>query len=287
MAPSGGAGRSLQISSIGLFVYRHQLRAGLLAGFEEPLGAFRRMQPGIVAEPRSGCEILFDPGGWRRVDDIDQREDRGVGLFARLQGVAAIREQNGLVGQHDQEAGRAGKAGQPGQPFLAVGQIFVLVLVGARHDEAGQLAARQLLAERAESGRQRHAAFGFFERLEMGFEHRRDQSLDVQAHIVNAIAPRFGIIHALQLVLSCARSDGTVCHAWPFGTYEYLEEFQECFNSTKRGCTMPAFTFEKISPPENRRARSPLSQTRSSAASSSRCSIVSRSPRQAIIGEGR
>jgi hypothetical protein len=27
---------------------------------------------------------------------------------------------------------------------------------------------------------------------------------------------------------------------------------QECFNSTKRGCTMPAFTFEKISPPENR-----------------------------------
>jgi hypothetical protein len=25
---------------------------------------------------------------------------------------------------------------------------------------------------------------------------------------------------------------------------------QECFNSTKRGYTMPAFTFEKISPPE-------------------------------------
>jgi hypothetical protein len=27
---------------------------------------------------------------------------------------------------------------------------------------------------------------------------------------------------------------------------------QECFNSTKRGYTMPAFTFEKISPPANR-----------------------------------
>jgi hypothetical protein len=27
------------------------------------------------------------------------------------------------------------------------------------------------------------------------------------------------------------------------------EEFQECFNSTTRGYTMPAFTFEKISPP--------------------------------------
>jgi hypothetical protein len=26
-------------------------------------------------------------------------------------------------------------------------------------------------------------------------------------------------------------------------------EFQECFNSTVRGYTVPAFTFEKISPP--------------------------------------
>jgi len=27
--------------------------------------------------------------------------------------------------------------------------------------------------------------------------------------------------------------------------------FKECFNSTKRGYTVPAFTFEKISPPDN------------------------------------
>src|ERR1700690_4304747 len=32
----------------------------------------------------------------------------------------------------------------------------------------------------------------------------------------------------------------------------YLGEFQECFNSTTRGYTMPAFTFEKISPPIRR-----------------------------------
>src|SRR5713101_8513896 len=31
-----------------------------------------------------------------------------------------------------------------------------------------------------------------------------------------------------------------------------LGEFQECFNSTARGYTMPAFTFEKISPPTRR-----------------------------------
>jgi hypothetical protein len=28
-----------------------------------------------------------------------------------------------------------------------------------------------------------------------------------------------------------------------------IQEAKECFNSTKRGYTMPAFTFEKISPP--------------------------------------
>jgi hypothetical protein len=31
-----------------------------------------------------------------------------------------------------------------------------------------------------------------------------------------------------------------------------IQEAKECFNSTKRGYTMPAFTFEKISPPAER-----------------------------------
>jgi hypothetical protein len=38
----------------------------------------------------------------------------------------------------------------------------------------------------------------------------------------------------------------------------YLGEFQECFNSTTRGCTMPAFTFEKISPPVRRGPLPPI-----------------------------
>jgi hypothetical protein len=33
---------------------------------------------------------------------------------------------------------------------------------------------------------------------------------------------------------------------------------QECFNSTKRGYTMPAFTFEKISPPADRGPITPV-----------------------------
>ena len=50
---------------------------------------------------------------------------------------------------------------------------------------------------------------------------------------------------------ACLRRDGTIsCHQRL--AQRYLGEFQECFNSTKRGITMPAFTFEKISPPVRR-----------------------------------
>lgn len=40
----------------------------------------------------------------------------------------------------------------------------------------------------------------------------------------------------------------------------YLGEFQECFNSTTRGYTMPAFTFEKISPPLRRGPIPPIAK---------------------------
>ena len=50
---------------------------------------------------------------------------------------------------------------------------------------------------------------------------------------------------------ACLRRDGMIC--WHQNLFQrYLGEFQECFNSTKRGITMPAFTFEKISPPVRR-----------------------------------
>jgi hypothetical protein len=37
-------------------------------------------------------------------------------------------------------------------------------------------------------------------------------------------------------------------------------EFQECFNSTKRGYTMPVFSFEKISPPVRRGPIPPIAK---------------------------
>src|SRR5258708_14467356 len=52
-------------------------------------------------------------------------------------------------------------------------------------------------------------------------------------------------------MFACTRRVGTICHHGQFVQRD-LEEFQECFNSTTRGYTMPAFSFEKISPPIRR-----------------------------------
>ncbi len=55
-----------------------------------------------------------------------------------MQGIAAIGEKNGAVHEDDRRAGRTGKAGDPGQALIGVRQVFVLVLVLVRDDEAVQ-----------------------------------------------------------------------------------------------------------------------------------------------------
>ena len=80
-------------------------------------------------------------------------ENRGVDFLARPAPVAAVDEQRGAVGQHDGGAGRAGEAGEPGQPLGAGRHIFVLVAVGARHDEAVEPAALELGAQRRDARR--------------------------------------------------------------------------------------------------------------------------------------
>jgi hypothetical protein len=59
-----------------------------------------------------------------------------IDLLAHLHEVAAVDENRGAIGKHDGGARRAGKAGQPGEALGAGRYIFVLVTVGARHDEA-------------------------------------------------------------------------------------------------------------------------------------------------------
>jgi hypothetical protein len=83
----------------------------------------------------------------------------------------------------------------------------------------------------------------------MGFEHL--------ASIVDAPAAlrlcsknvSYGMNYALFLLPA---TDGRERFAEQRVLLMHLGESRECFNSTMRGFTMPAFTFEKISPPLRR-----------------------------------
>ena len=95
--------------------------------------------------------VIPEPAGRRVVDQAFDRKDVEIDLVAHLQRVAPVDKDEGAVAQHDGDTGRTAEAGQPFQPRRAVGDVFALMLVGARHDEAVQPVGRQPLAQ------QRHA----------------------------------------------------------------------------------------------------------------------------------
>src|SRR5664279_5437134 len=94
-----------------------------------------------------------------------------VGLRRGLHGVAAIDEQRRALGEQDGRAGRPGETGQPGESFLAGGQIFVLLAVGARHHQAVEAAALELGVQALDSPRALRAGVRIVECLEPGLEH--------------------------------------------------------------------------------------------------------------------
>ena len=153
-------------------VDRDQLRARLGAGGGQTLGCRGSVQPRVKTEAVAGREMLGQPVFRRRIGQRLDMPGLAVDLLGGLQRIAAIDENGGLARQDDGHAGRAGEAGQPGQPLFGGRDIFVLLLIGARNHESRQLPPCQLLAEGGQPCGQRHAAFGFFECLEMGFEHR-------------------------------------------------------------------------------------------------------------------
>ena len=59
--------------------------------------------------------------------------------------------------------------------------------------------------------------------------------------------PQFGISYAWRPLSALDRTERFAVRAVDATN---PGDFQECLNSTTRGCTMPAFTFEKISPPQ-------------------------------------
>ena len=153
-------------------VGRDQFAAGIGAGAHQPLRAFRRVQPRVVAEVRACGQVGFEPFVGRLVADVDGLERRGVDLVLGLERVAAVDEQDGLAGEHDRNARRPGEAGEPRKPLFGQRNVFVLMAVGARQDEAGKAAARQFGAQRLQArpgGRGLRVVEGLKSRL----EHRR------------------------------------------------------------------------------------------------------------------
>src|SRR5690606_15777090 len=69
-------------------------------------------------------------------------------------------------------AGRSGEAREPGEALVARRDIFVLVAVGARQDQARKPAPGQFGAQRRDP-RRRLRRRGIIERLKAGLEHRR------------------------------------------------------------------------------------------------------------------
>ena len=249
---------------------RDQFGAGLGAGGGQPLGCRRSVQPGVKTEAVAGCEMLGQPVFRRRIDQRLDLPGLAVDLLGGLQRVAAVDEHGGL---------RVSTIAMPAEPVKPVsqasrssegGDIFVLLLIGAGNHESGELAPRQFLAECGEPRGQRDAAFGLFECLEMGFEHRWYFRVTVESPQCGRIA----IIWHNPCLNFTSALDRTERFAVQTVAIRIPGDFQECLNSTTRGYTMPAFTFEKISPPVAA-ARFRRSPTRSGAASSSRCWTVS------------
>ena len=81
------------------------------------------------------------------------REQFRVDLRRRLHGIAAVNEHRRTHRQHHGRSRRTGEAGEPGQPFLARRQAFVLLAVGARHDETVKASALELGAQALEPRR--------------------------------------------------------------------------------------------------------------------------------------
>src|SRR4029079_259227 len=72
---------------------------------------------------------------------------------------------------HDRQAGRAGEAGEPCEPLFGGRHVFVLVAVGARHDETAEVAALHFGAQGRDPGAGCGPVGFVLERLEARTRH--------------------------------------------------------------------------------------------------------------------
>ena len=97
----------------------YQVGTGSTAGRRQPVSLARAVKPGVVAQRGAFCEMLLEPSVGRLLGDVPVLVEAAVHLRRRLQGVAAVDEERGPLGQHDRHAGGAREAGEPRQPLRA------------------------------------------------------------------------------------------------------------------------------------------------------------------------
>ncbi len=145
-------------------------RAERDAGAFEPALDLRDLlggvQPGIEGDAPALGHLGPEPVGGLRLGPVHRGEGSGIDLRPDLGPVTAVDEDAGDPRQRDAEAGRAGEPGEPGQPLVGGGDVFALMPVRARDDEAVEPGPCQFLPQRGQPGRPLFGAGGRLETLE-------------------------------------------------------------------------------------------------------------------------
>ncbi len=135
-----GLGRPFGAPGLVQRIDRHGLQFGprLGGGGAQTVEGVGTVQARIEADRLAFGRRTFQVGGDTALHQVADFEKPLVDLVADLEGIAAIHEHGGLVLEDHRRPGGAGEAGRPGQPVVGRGQVFVLVLVLVRHEEAVQ-----------------------------------------------------------------------------------------------------------------------------------------------------
>ncbi len=125
--PGAVQGIDLQSPELGPRLGRRGAEAG------QGLGT---VQARVVAHHRARLQGFAQKGGDPAIQQVAELEKVAIDLVAHLQGVASVHEDGRLFLEDDGRSGRAGEARGPGQAVIGRRQVFVLVLVLVRNQEA-------------------------------------------------------------------------------------------------------------------------------------------------------
>ena len=237
----------------GVGVDRDEFRLGLGAGGGQPFGCRRGVQPWIESEAISGRKMCRQPAFGGGVDQRLDPPSLGIDLFCGLQRVAAVDEHGGFMRQHDGKPRRSGKAGEPRQPLFRRRHIFVLLLVGRgitnpvsfRRASSSRNAESRAVSATPLSGSSNVWKWA----SNMGGTGRMGAEMTG-----TSVQCGNDCCNLAWLVLQSFRPalDRRKRFCMASRSLKISEDVRECLNSTRRGYTMPVFSFEKISPPSPR-----------------------------------